>query len=79
MMRVFKRLDGFGEVQTGTEWVITHNLGYYPMIRVYSTTTDGNDLWEKRDELIPLQVIHNSIYQVTIVFSTPETGTVAFF
>lgn len=78
-MRIFKRYEGFGDVHVGTEWVITHNLGYYPIIRVYSTATDGNDLWEKRNELVPLQIIHNSTNQVTIVFTESKTGTVAFF
>lgn len=78
-MRIFLKLNGFGEVRTGTEWVIDHNKGYYPIVRVYTTTGDGNDFWERKDEIIPYKVIHNSVNQVTIVFLESQTGTVSLF
>lgn len=50
---------------TNTVWVIPHGLGYYPIVRVF----DGNE------ELQPQSVVHDSIFQTTVTFSTTRTGT----
>jgi len=46
--------------------VIKHNLGYYPIVRVFI----GGD------EVQPSNVIHDSIYQITITFPSAQTGIV---
>ena len=45
-------------------WVINHNLGYNPFVRVFI----GNE------EVTPDSIIHNSITQTVIQFSTPKVG-----
>jgi hypothetical protein len=45
-------------------WVIDHGLGYYPITRVFI----GNE------EVQPLSVVHDTIFQTTITFSTAQTG-----
>lgn len=45
-------------------WVIPHNLGYYPIVRAFI----GNE------EVQPLSVIHDSIFQTTITFSSVQVG-----
>jgi hypothetical protein len=52
-------------------WVIDHDLGYYPTVRVFISDTNGNN-----SEIQPLSIVHNSIFQTTITFSTNETGVV---
>lgn len=47
-----------------TEWVIPHNLGYNPIVRVFI----GNQ------EVQPLSIVHDSTNQVTITFSTAQVG-----
>jgi len=47
-------------------WVIPHNLGYYPVVRVFLNTGA---------EIQPLTTVHNSLFQVTITFSMPYVGT----
>ena len=47
-----------------TNWVITHNLGYNPIVRVFI----GNQ------EVQPLSITHNTANQVTITFSTAQVG-----
>lgn len=49
---------------SSTEWVITHNLGYNPIVRVFI----GNN------EVQPLSVVHDSANQVTITFNTAQVG-----
>lgn len=49
---------------SSTSWVITHNLGYNPITRIFI----GNN------EVQPLTVTHNSTNQVTITFSTAQVG-----
>jgi hypothetical protein len=49
-----------------TSWVITHNLGYNPIVRVFI----GNQ------EVQPLTIVHNSTNQVTITFSSAQVGYV---
>jgi len=45
-------------------WVITHNLGYYPIVRIF---VGGQ-------EIIPLSVVHTSLFVTTITFSMSMTG-----
>ena len=47
-----------------TTWVITHNLGYNPIVRVFI----GNQ------EVQPVSITHDSTNQVTITFSTAQVG-----
>jgi hypothetical protein len=54
----------YSQVSPSDAWVIAHNLGYNPMVRVFI----GNQ------EVQPLSIVHDSINQVTISFSTPQTG-----
>lgn len=49
-----------------TTVVVTHSLGYYPIIRVFV----GNY------EVQPASIVHDSTVQATITFSSPQTGTV---
>lgn len=49
-----------------TTWVIEHYLGYYPIVRVF---TDTNE------EILPMSIVHDSLFQTTITFSTARTGT----
>ena len=46
--------------------VVTHNLGYNPIIRVFIGS----------QEVQPLSVIHDTIMQTTVTFSSPQTGTI---
>jgi len=52
-----------------TAWVVTHNLGYYPITRVFLST----DV-----EIQPLSIVHDSIFQTTISFSSAQTGRAKF-
>jgi hypothetical protein len=45
-------------------WIVNHNLGYYPVIRVFIGLA----------EVQPESIVHNSINQATITFSTPQVG-----
>ena len=47
-------------------WAINHNLEYYPIIRVYTSTGE---------EIQPESIIHNSVNQATITFTSASTGT----
>lgn len=49
-----------------TTWVVPHNLGYNPIIRVI---IDGR-------EVQPQSIVHDSTMQATITFSSPQTGSV---
>jgi hypothetical protein len=51
-----------------TSWVINHGLGYTPLVRVFV----GNA------EVQPLSIVHDSITQATISFSSPTIGVVRF-
>ncbi len=53
---------------SSTSWVVAHNLGYYPIVRVFI----GNE------EVQPLSIVHDSIFQTTITFSTPQVGIARF-
>jgi len=45
-------------------WIVNHNLGYYPIIRVFVGA----------EEILPASIVHNSVNQATITFSQPLTG-----
>lgn len=47
-------------------WVISHNLGYNPIIQCI---INGN-------EVQPVSLVHNSVLQATVTFSSPQTGSV---
>ena len=46
--------------------VVNHNLGYYPIIRLFVGGVEAQ----------PQSVTHDSIFQATIVLSSPQTGTI---
>jgi hypothetical protein len=54
----------FHQTTPSTSWVITHNLGYAPIARVFSGSY----------EIQPSSIFHNSSNQVTLSFTTPQTG-----
>lgn len=49
-------------------WVVDHNLGYYPIVRVFI----GNE------EILPASIVHNTINQTTITFSSDQIGVAKF-
>jgi hypothetical protein len=49
-----------------TTWVVEHNLGYNPVV----TAVVDNYVVQ------PLSIVHDSLMQVTVTFSTPQTGSV---
>ena len=53
-------------------WVISHGLGYYPLVRVFVPT--GSPAEDQ--EILPESIVHNSTAQLTITFSTDRTGRV---
>lgn len=54
----------YTQASPSTTWVIYHGLGYYPITRVFI----GNE------EVQPLSIVHDSIFQTTITFSTAQSG-----
>lgn len=52
------------QTNPATSWVIPHNLGYFPVVRVFV----GNN------EIQPTSIVHDSIFQTTITFATVQTG-----
>ena len=48
------------------EWVVNHNLGYRPVIEVLSPG----------GIVVMADVVHTSVNQVRINFTSPQTGTV---
>jgi hypothetical protein len=52
------------QTSAATTWVIQHGLGYNPIVRVFV----GNA------EILPDTIVHNSLFQTTITFTTPQTG-----
>lgn len=52
------------QAEAATSWVITHNLGYNPIVRVFI----GNQ------EVQPVSIVHNTANQVTVTFSTSQVG-----
>ncbi len=63
------QLYALEHIQTiaATTWVIAHGLGHYPLVRVF---TGGSP----DEEILPDSIVHNSVMQTTITFSTPRTG-----
>jgi hypothetical protein len=51
---------------SSTTWVVTHNLGYEPIIRAFVGTR----------EVQPQSIVHDTVNQTTITFSTPQVGFV---
>lgn len=49
-----------------TTMVIRHNLGYYPIVRVFV----GNE------EIYPFNIIQDDIFQVTVTFTNPTSATI---
>lgn len=45
-------------------WIINHNLGYFPDVKVMTNTF----------ETMYPDIIHSSVNTVTIIFATPTTG-----
>ena len=45
-------------------WVIKHELGYYPVTRVFVGS----------EEIQPVSVVHDSLYQTTLTFSSALVG-----
>lgn len=45
-------------------WVIPHNLGYYPIVRVFVGS----------EEIQPASIVHDSLFQTTITFSQSYVG-----
>ena len=54
----------YSQTSPSSSWVIQHNLGYAPIIRVFSG----------QYEIQPLSIAHDSSNQVTITFSSPQVG-----
>ncbi|WOL24665.1 hypothetical protein fHeYen902_319c [Yersinia phage fHe-Yen9-02] len=52
-----------------SSWVVVHNLGYNPAVNVYQ----GNVLVQ------PQSIVHDSTSQLTITFSSPQSGTVILY
>lgn len=50
-------------------WVVTHNLGYNPAVRVYQGSK----------EVQPQSIVHNSTSQLTITFDSAQSGTVVLY
>lgn len=58
----------FTQTSSSSTWTIVHGLGYLPIVRVFI----GNQ------EVQPLSITHDSNFQTTITFSTPQVGMVKF-
>lgn len=54
------------QTNTSDTWVIPHGLGYEPIVRVFVGS----------NEVQPDTIVHDSLIQVTITFSTTQTGYV---
>lgn len=54
--------------QASTTWTVLHGLGYNPIVRVFI----GNQ------EVQPLSIVHDSVNQTTITFSTAQVGYAKF-
>lgn len=50
-------------------WVVVHNLGYNPSVRVY----------QNNNEVQPKSIVQDSVNQVTITFGQAESGTVILY
>lgn len=54
----------YTQTSPNTVWVIQHNLGYNPIVRVFI----GNE------EVQPMSIIHDSLFQCTITFTSAKVG-----
>jgi hypothetical protein len=54
----------FNQTTPQSTWVITHNLGYQPIVRIFSGSY----------EIQPASIFHNSNSQVTVSFTSATTG-----
>jgi len=54
----------FTQTTASNMWVVDHNLGYYPIVRVFSGGF----------ELIPTSIVHTSLNQVVISFNSGQVG-----
>lgn len=51
------------------EWVVVHNLGYNPAVRIYQGS----------NEVQPKSIVHDNVNQLTVSFDQPESGTVVLY
>lgn len=51
------------------QWVVVHNLGYNPAVRIYQGSK----------EVQPKSIVHDSTSQLTVTFDTPQSGTVILY
>lgn len=56
------------QTSASTSWVVTHGLGYEPIVRVFV----GNQ------EVQPATIVHDTLNQTTITFSSPLAGFARF-
>lgn len=56
----------FSQNYTGTTWVVSHNLGYHPNVTVIVDSY----------VVQPASIQHNSVNQLTITFSSSQSGSV---
>lgn len=54
----------FYQDSASTTWTIDHNLGYYPIVRIFIGT----------NEVQPQSISHPTANQTVVTFSTPEVG-----
>lgn len=54
----------FTQATNSTAWVINHDLGYFPITRIFI----GNV------ETLPDSITHTSIFSLTVNFTTPQVG-----
>lgn len=54
-----------------TEWVVVHNLGKFVSSDVFIFDGQGAAV-----KCLPKEVVHTSTNQLTVKFSTPQTGLV---
>ena len=57
------------QTNLATTWVVDHGLGYEPIVRI---------MLNSGEEILPLSIVHNSKFKVTITFSGPYVGTARF-
>lgn len=58
--------SSFTHTQTDLQdtWVISHNLGYYPIVRVFIGDY----------EVVPDGIQHTSVFETVVTFTSPQTG-----
>ena len=58
----------YDQTSPASTWTVNHNLGYYPLVRVFI----GNE------EVQPSQIIHDSVNTTRIIFTAPYVGVAKF-